>query len=226
MCRIHLFSDPHFGHETLIQKLRHFRSAEEHDELIVKNWNAAVHKRDIVYLLGDVTMENKNYQILSRLNGIIYVVGGNHDMIKHSSELMKYVAGIGGVVDYKGFQLTHVPIHPREFYSSIITSKRIIRANIHGHVHAEYIRNGFGRYDNNYINVSAEVINYTPIPFDIVEKYHVYIKNRDASRNENREQICYCGHTNYCDCSNPTLQLFRESFERGTIDKNHCIAHS
>lgn len=226
MSKVYLFSDPHFGHANVILNLRHFRTVEEHDELIVTNWNKTVTKRDIVYLLGDVTMENKKYEILSRLNGTIYVIGGNHDMVKHSAELMKYVTGIGGTVDYKGFQLTHVPIHPREFYSSIVTTKRIIRANIHGHVHAEYMRDNFGRPDYNYINVSAEVINYTPIPFEIIEKYHVFIKTRDTLRNEDREQLCYCGHTNYCTCGNPTLQMFRENYERKVICNDYCTAHS
>jgi hypothetical protein len=71
MSRVFVASDPHFGHESMAIK-RGFSGAEEHDELIIKNWNAVVSKRDTVYLLGDITMEtSKHYHQLTRLNGLI-----------------------------------------------------------------------------------------------------------------------------------------------------------
>ena len=40
----YLFSDPHFHHENMAKR-RGFSSAEEMNELIVKNWNNTVSKR-------------------------------------------------------------------------------------------------------------------------------------------------------------------------------------
>ena len=62
------------------------------------------------------------------------------------------------MIDYKGFVLTHCPVHPY-----IVQEKR---GNIHGHIHSKDILNEHGEVDNRYLNVSAECINYTPITMD------------------------------------------------------------
>ena len=148
----YIFSDPHFHHENMAKR-RGFSSAEEMNELIVKNWNNTVSKKDAVYLLGDITMEKKQYEILKRLQGIIHVVLGNHDERQHVREMLNYVHSVSGMIDYKKTViLTHCPIHPSqlEFRYSY---------NIHGHVHENSID------DERYINVCAEMINYTPVEF-------------------------------------------------------------
>lgn len=160
----YLFSDPHFHHENMA-KHRGFSSAEEMNELIVKNWNNTVSKRDCVYLLGDITMEKKQYEILSRLQGVINVVLGNHDERQHVREMLKYVNSVSGMIDYKDkVILTHCPIHPSQLefrYSH----------NIHGHVHDKTIlkhhtlANYLNEPDPRYINVCAEMINYTPVEY-------------------------------------------------------------
>lgn len=158
-----LFSDPHFHHENMAKR-RGFSSAEEMNELIVKNWNNTISKHDCVFLLGDITMEKKQYEILSRLKGVIHVVLGNHDQRQHVKELLKHVNSVSGIIDYKKKAiLTHCPIHPSqlEFRYSY---------NIHGHVHENsvlgiYEDPKFKIQDPRYINVSAEVTNYTPVEF-------------------------------------------------------------
>ena len=95
-----VFSDPHFHHENMAKR-RGFSCAEEMNELIVKNWNNTVSKRDAVYLLGDITMEKNNYAILSRLNGVINVVLGNHDERQHTKYMAQYVNSVAGMIDYK-----------------------------------------------------------------------------------------------------------------------------
>lgn len=145
-----VFSDPHFGHKNMAIK-RGFSCEEEQDELIIKNWNNVISKRDNVFLLGDITMEKKNYEILSRLKGQIDVVLGNHDQKQHVREMLKYVNIVSGMIDYKNkIIFTHCPIHPSQLEFRY-------KYNIHGHVHENSID------DARYINVCAEMINYTPI---------------------------------------------------------------
>jgi len=149
----YLFSDPHFHHENMAKR-RGFSSAEEMNELIVKNWNNTISKRDCVYLLGDITMEKKQYEILSRLQGIIHVVLGNHDQRQHVREMLNYVHSVSGIIYYKDVCiLSHCPVHPQE-----LTYKRA-HYNIHGHVHKNSLD------DPRYINVCAEMIDYTPVEF-------------------------------------------------------------
>lgn len=150
MGNVRFISDLHFGHENMAIK-RGFSSAEYMNEYIVSNWNSVVNKRDITYILGDVSMESKRfYPILSRLNGIINVVLGNHCRRQDIPEMLKYVNSVAGMVDYKGgYILTHCPVHPSQLdfrYSK----------NIHGHVHENSLD------DERYINVSCEVVDYTP----------------------------------------------------------------
>lgn len=156
MSRVFLISDLHFGHKNMALK-RGFKDEVEHDEHIIKMWNSVVHKRDMVYILGDITMEKPHhYHLLYMLNGRKKVVAGNHDKPQHSNELMKYVDSISGMVQYKGYVLTHCPIHESEIDR--------FRANIHGHVHENTLP------DDRYINVSCEVVDYTPVEFSQIRK--------------------------------------------------------
>jgi calcineurin-like phosphoesterase family protein len=150
MSKLFLLSDPHFGHEKMAIR-RGFSSAEEQDEFIIKQWNLVVTKRDIVYLLGDITMEKNNYSILDRLNGRKKVILGNHDQGNHVPSLLKHVMSVCGMVKLNGYILTHAPIHPTELGR--------FGVNIHGHVHENTID------DPRYKNVSCEVLNYTPLLF-------------------------------------------------------------
>ena len=148
---------------------RGFKNAIEHDEHIIEKWNSVVHKKDTVYILGDVTMEtSKWYFRLDQLNGKKIVLLGNHDMPKDVEELMKYVDKVSGMMR-KSFKaqgivsfLTHCPIHPRELDFRV-------GINIHGHIHEDVIMKAEDNWgaitmvpDKRYICVSCEQVDYTP----------------------------------------------------------------
>lgn len=152
MGRIFIISDLHFSHTNMALK-RGFTSVEEHDNHIVEQWNKVITKKDTVYILGDISMEKSApYAFLDQLKGIKKVVLGNHDLPKHVPELLKHVNSVGGMVKLKDYILTHCPIHPSELDR--------FRANIHGHLHENSLD------DERYINVSCEVVNYTPVLID------------------------------------------------------------
>ncbi len=148
---------------------RGFQDEWYHDDYLIDQWNSVVtSKKDITYILGDITMESKeHYYKLDQLNGIKHVVLGNHDKKNHVPELLKYVEDVAGMIDYKGFALTHCPIHPCElsFY----------RGNIHAHIHhinkleEVKVMQNYGDGDNakfetlhKYYNVDAKLIDYKP----------------------------------------------------------------
>lgn len=69
-----LTSDHHFGHANIIKYTnRPFSSVEEMDAEMIKRWNETVGENDIVYHLGDFTLNDYGFavQILSQLNGNI-----------------------------------------------------------------------------------------------------------------------------------------------------------
>jgi calcineurin-like phosphoesterase family protein len=144
---VYVIGDLHFGHENLA-KHRGFVDAEQQDNYIISQWNKTIYKRDTVYILGDIAMEKHwAYKKLDQLNGIKKVVLGNHDKGKHVKYMLPYVNSVSGMIKYNGFWLTHCPIHPNELRGHI---------NVHGHVHLATID------DDRYINVSADVVDYTP----------------------------------------------------------------
>lgn len=162
MSKVRFIADLHLGHVNMAIK-RGFKTVEDHDNHIIQCWNSVVGKKDVTWILGDVTMESsKSYHLLDVLNGMKKVVLGNHDMPKDIPELLKHVKGISGMVKYKGIWLTHCPVHPMEL------EYRVSR-NIHGHIHEHNVMkiefNGFDDkciLDDRYHCVSCENVDYTP----------------------------------------------------------------
>lgn len=73
-------SDTHFYHEQdFLYAPRGFKSTEEMNEAIIQRWNSVVNPGDVVYHLGDVVMGHYDPNIISRLNGTIFLIRGNHD---------------------------------------------------------------------------------------------------------------------------------------------------
>lgn len=163
-------SDLHLYHDNWIKTLN--MSPEDHWDLIKTNWNKEITKRDKIYILGDITMENhKYYHLLDELRGMKVIIGGNHDLEKDMKYLLPHVEKVIGCLDYKGFICTHIPIHPLELNGRY-------RGNIHGHMHKEKIN------DYRYINVCTDFCHYQPLSFDYIEM----LVNRDPliinSKNE------------------------------------------
>ena len=167
MGNVRLIGCLHLGHEWMA-KHRGFENAEEYHQHLIKSWNSVVHKRDLIYILGDVTMEtSEHYYLLDQLNGRKIVVLGNHDRHQDIKELLKYVESVAGMIDYKGFTLTHCPIHPNEigFY----------KGNFHAHIHHNnklhevMIPERYGDHSDTpestidkYFNVDAKLIDFKP----------------------------------------------------------------
>lgn len=165
MSNVYLAADLHIGHKNCAIKYRPFKSLEEHDNLIIENWNKTVNKNDTVYLLGDLSLHSKDVSFMSKLLGRITVVGGNHENPSSARELLKYVNNFAALIDYKGFWLTHFPIHPMHLRG---------RRNIHGHLHDQKVVLADGTIDDRYRCVSLDQINFTPIEFN------TFIKRFDA----------------------------------------------
>jgi calcineurin-like phosphoesterase family protein len=171
-----LVSDTHFGHVGATKffnfdgtKMRPWDDPDEMDEALVKNWNDSIRPGDKVYHLGDVVMpQQKNLNILRRLNGEKILIRGNHDNFP-LSEYALYFKDVRGAHELHKCILTHFPVHPG--------SKYRYHANIHGHLHGERVMFPHGKDgqmstdpDPWYINVSIERTNFAPILFTDVLK--------------------------------------------------------
>ena len=88
---IYFTSDTHFGHKNIIKLCnRPFKDLDEMNNKLIHNWNSRVKEGDTIFHLGDFCFKNSNEERgegirvnakgwLSKLNGNIIVVKGNHD---------------------------------------------------------------------------------------------------------------------------------------------------
>lgn len=89
-------SDLHIGHKNILEYSgRPFKSVEEMDEALVKNWNHAVAPGDSVYCLGDFALcdPERATAIAKQLRGQKFLVLGNHDkrLRKHRPFLAEWI---------------------------------------------------------------------------------------------------------------------------------------
>lgn len=78
-------SDLHLSHaNSILHNNRPFASAQQMDEEIIKRWNSKIGEFDTVYVLGDVCWgwnSKRIHDTFSKMNGIKYLIIGNHDRI-------------------------------------------------------------------------------------------------------------------------------------------------
>ncbi len=91
---------------------RPFRDIEEHDELLIRNWNNLVMPADRVYHMGDIVINRRFLPVLNRLNGRKKLIKGNHDIF----HLKDYVPYFDDIVAYRtypeqGIIVSHIPVH-------------------------------------------------------------------------------------------------------------------
>lgn len=156
-------SDTHFGHKNIIKFtdddgkiIRPFDTVDDMNEHMIECWNKTVSHSDKVIHCGDVAFGQQALALCRRLNGIKYLVLGNHDSMA-MNEYAKIFVKIFGV-KYIGRDdaiCTHIPVSESNF--------RRFKLNIHGHMHHHKMA------DNRYVNVSVEQINYTPISLDEIK---------------------------------------------------------
>lgn len=135
-------------------------TADERKDIIVKNLQV-VNKRDKMFVLGDVGNNRKPQHLIhwNDVDGVLNLVQGNHDLC-HVSEYLNYFDKVFGVVKYKNFTLSHIPLHPTQLRG---------RVNIHGHMHNGHVmmeHNGKYVKDPRYINVNLDQTGLKPVTWE------------------------------------------------------------
>ena len=155
-----LISDNHVLHANILtfldyegKVMRSFADVNHMNDYMVDRWNSVVKPGDKVYHLGDVVMGDsaERMQIIGRLNGTKTLILGNHDT-PNMNRYRGYFQRVYSSRMLDKLLLSHIPVHPMSLGKA--------RANVFGHVHNNITP---GQYGPQYYNISAEVINYTPI---------------------------------------------------------------
>lgn len=147
---LYVTSDTHFGHRNIFgpkgfeQSRAHFKSADQMNETIIRNWNNKVTQHDTVIHAGDVALHmtpKQVFSLLKRLNGNIEIISGNHD----DSRTMKYLLhnnyiynrkpkftihdiGVRMKFNKKDYYITHYPV--------ALGARRGRLRNVCGHIHS------------------------------------------------------------------------------------------
>lgn len=181
MPRIFLISDNHFtdfdGPGNVIDIFqRQYRNSAEMNADMIRKWNTAVGKDDTIFSIGDFAWkwkELKKYAGL--LHGRILFVLGNHDFEGenwHTSfEGKQWETSGAGTIDSlflylailthntRSFLLVHRPEDVPKWWKGWV---------IHGHHHWMLHEHKYPFIDgkSKNINVSCELIDYTPVDLD------------------------------------------------------------
>lgn len=152
MSRIYLGSDFHIGHKNIhkfrckekgfLRKdpldldtegsafLRDFTDEAEHREWLFEYINTTITKRDTMILLGDICFNEEALLALSKLPGKKVLIMGNHEYVPSTPEgkqlMAKTYVKVHGLLSYKGYWISHCPVHPDELRG---------KKNLNGHVH-------------------------------------------------------------------------------------------
>jgi len=169
-------SDQHWGHKAVIwMSNRPFENVHEMNLYMIEKWNEVVGEDDEVYFLGDFMFKmspNTFVQnVLSKLNGKIYLIPGNHD----KRYLKKYMDRVEWAEKYHELYYTHEEKEYRFilFHNPIYSWDGMWRGSIHLHGHTH--RNTHDLYFESIghkLNVNCEFFDYKPI--SIVEVINMF----------------------------------------------------
>ena len=164
-----LTSDLHLMHRNIPKYRPMFSTMEEHDEYMFSKLEQ-LNKRDLLFILGDFLFDGPHYaayiERLKKLPCRIRLVMGNHDSLKLLQE--PWIEHRNPLASYKGFWLSHYPIHPQEM--------RGRNGNIHGHLHSMAVTGynydiGQSYKDPRYFNVNIEDNNYNFVKLETIKDY-------------------------------------------------------
>lgn len=166
---IYITSDTHFNHDRqFIYNPRGYKTCEKMNQVQIEKWNHTIKKNDIVYMLGDFFLsDNLDFvkQTLSKLNGKIHLIIGNHDT-QSKLELYEQCPNIVEIVwatqiEYKGrkFYLSHYPTLTADLNSNPDNCV----FNLYGHTHS---KEKFFEDRPYMYNVAVDAHNGTPVSIE------------------------------------------------------------
>jgi calcineurin-like phosphoesterase family protein len=174
-------SDLHLGHSKILSfdapdgsPMRPYSCLEEMQQDLEERWNAIVHQRDTVYVLGDVAFSKTGLRLMERFKGRKVLIACNHDRLP-AKLYLQYFDDIRGAYFHHGDStmlggliFTHIPIHPAGLVGHY-------RGNVHGHLHCHLVMDN-GQVDKRFFNACVERNDFAPVPLELIKDF---FKNRE-----------------------------------------------
>ena len=168
---IYFISDTHFNHDReFVYGPRGFKSVEEMNEALIKNWNETVTDADDIYVLGDFflgTDERFIRDTIMKLKGNIHLIFGNHDTPKkiqmYYEDPLVFCEGYAIKIKYKKreFYLSHYPTLTAGLEQD--PNRAVI--NLFGHTHS---KDKFYEDRPYMYNVAADAHDNRPVSIEQV----------------------------------------------------------
>ena len=202
--KVWFISDLHFHHANILYfkpkrrnlagiSLEHLQKGDKeecmdiHDKWLINVWNEQVDKHDVVYILGDFCLGNKErtQKILSKLNGKKQLIIGNHD--KSCKGLENYFEWTGQIKEAKFSHDMFPFIDPNENFCVEMCHFPLIAWNrrthgtvhLHGHVHGTLdLMNEKSEELRVDVGLDGNLANYSLVS---LEKVYRYMKEKVKS---------------------------------------------
>lgn len=187
-------SDLHFFHRRIKEMdQRDFETLFEMHEYILERWNQKVRKNDEVFILGDLSFGDglETYDILSKLNGKLTLIEGNHD--HRFLDDKNFVDNFENVVDYDekrdDGRIVIMSHYPMPFYNSQFRkdeSGALRTYMLYGHVHNtfdEYLLNRTINDIQSHERKSAGDL-YGPTPIQMINVFCLFADYEPKSLDE------------------------------------------
>lgn len=174
--RTYFIADTHFSHSNVLyfhplrreaagislEELQADRKAavKKHDEWLIDLWNQTVRREDMVYILGDFCLGNREEteKILRQLKGKKFLIEGNHDKSLHGLE--RYFEWTGQIKEAK-FNSNQYDYIPKDetfcvemcHYPMLTWNRRPHGTTmVHGHCHG-----GIDSYNDESLELRVDV---------------------------------------------------------------------
>ena len=171
-------SDLHLDHANMLKfepEARPFANVDEMNETLIQNWNAKVKPGDEVYILGDFcfdTTGKRANNFLRRLNGMKFLVKGNHDAFLNGKEfdpsLLVWVKAYHELDDYVNGEKVHVCLF--HYPIAVWNRKHHGAYHLYGHVHSNKSDGSHHPLDWNLgdhaFNVGVDVCDLVPMTLE------------------------------------------------------------
>ena len=167
-------SDSHFQHKMILEYCnRPYQDEYEMNEALIRNWNDVVPKDGVVFHAGDFAMtSNKEWiqSLVSKLNGKIYLCGGNHDFVNrfdredvkrmfYAFDDMFYLTVEDDELEtgHVNFQICHYPL--------LFWRRGYIM--LHGHIHSGPLSTAseIAPYHPMRVDIGVDAWNYKPVSY-------------------------------------------------------------
>jgi len=162
MEKVWFIADIHAYHDKIISICNRPCRPENHEEWLLNQINHYVKKNDRLYILGDVSIANKikTEKFLDKINGIKYLIVGNHDKNIDKSTRFENISDIKDFTYSRG----EINIHIVLCHYPIVSWNRKIHGSWHlyGHVH--------GRFNMPNLSLDVGIDNEThKYPYNLYE---------------------------------------------------------